>query len=249
MSGGQSAASPKPQGNQVNVEREHGSNNPHVQLSPVPPGGPHPPPNYAAQSGWTNNGSKDRICDVINKCGKKFDEAAKKAEVIADNVWNHLRTNPSITDAAMARLTQGTRVLTEGGWEKVFQRTFDYLPGEKLLKSYACYLSTTTGPVIGTLYLSTKRLAFCSDHPLCYYLPNGQQQWMYYKLAVPLDNLNGANPSANRLDPSAKYIQILTREGHEYWFMGFISYEKALKNISEALQQYRNQSAGNSPRV
>ncbi|XP_056162977.1 rust resistance kinase Lr10-like [Syzygium oleosum] len=81
----------------------------------------------------------------------------------------------------MARLAQGTKVLTEGGQDNVFQHTFEILPGEKLLMAYACHLSTSTGPVIGTLYLSNKRLAFCSDNPLCQYSPSGQQQWMYYK--------------------------------------------------------------------
>ncbi|CAN6696123.1 unnamed protein product [Malus baccata var. baccata] len=35
---------------------------------------------------------------------------------------------------------------------------------------------------------------------------------------------------ANRWNPSEKYIQIVTRDGHEFWFMGFISYDKALRN-------------------
>jgi hypothetical protein len=82
----------------------------------------------------------------------------------------------------MARIVQGTKVIAEGGHDKVFQQAFNILPGEKLLKSYACYLSTASGPVIGTLYLSTKRLAFCSDNPLCYYPSPGHPEWSYYKV-------------------------------------------------------------------
>lgn len=93
-----------------------------------------------------------------------------------------VKTSPSLTDVAMARLAQGTKVLAEGGHEKGFQQTFQTLPGEKLLKAYACYLSTSTGPVIGTLYISTKRVAFCSDNPLCHYPAPGQQEWIYYKV-------------------------------------------------------------------
>ncbi|MQM05397.1 hypothetical protein Taro_038202 [Colocasia esculenta] len=81
----------------------------------------------------------------------------------------------------MGKLAVGTKVLAEGGHDKVFQQTFGILPGEQLRKSYACYLSTSSGPVIGTLYLSTMRLAFCSDNPLCYSPTPGQQEWMYYK--------------------------------------------------------------------
>ena len=93
-----------------------------------------------------------------------------------------VRTSPSVTDAAMARLAQGTKVLAEGGHDHIFRQTFNTVPGEKLSKSYACYFSTSSGPVIGTLYLSSKRLAFCSDYPLCYYPSPGHPEWIYYKV-------------------------------------------------------------------
>lgn len=96
-----------------------------------------------------------------------------------------LGSNPA--DAAMARLIQGTKVVTQGGHDKVFQNTFGILQGEKLVKQYACYLSTSTGPIIGTLYISTKRLAFCSDFPLYHHNPFSlQSQPIYYKVAVIL---------------------------------------------------------------
>lgn len=88
--------------------------------------------------------------------------------------------SPSLTEAAMARLNQGTKVLTGGGKDKVFQQEFENLAGEKLLHSYACYLSTSHGPVIGMLYISNKRLAFCSD--FCHYLSPGNPNFMHYKV-------------------------------------------------------------------
>jgi hypothetical protein len=94
---------------------------------------------------------------------------------------------PNMADAAVARLSQGTKVYAEGGHDRVFYQTFGAMPGEQLRKAYACYLSTSSGPVIGTLYLSTARLAFCSDSPLCYQGPAGQQQeCMYYKVSGSL---------------------------------------------------------------
>ena len=84
--------------------------------------------------------------------------------------------------AAMAWLAQGTKVYAEGGHERVFHQVFGAVPGEQLRKAYACYLSTSSGPVIGTLYLSTARLAFCSDSPLSYHGPAAQPpEPMYYK--------------------------------------------------------------------
>ena len=56
-----------------------------------------------------------------------------------------------MADAAVARLSQGTKVYAEGGHDRVFFQTFGAMPGEQLRKAYACYLFTSSGPVIGTL--------------------------------------------------------------------------------------------------
>ncbi|OMO64148.1 FH interacting protein 1 [Corchorus capsularis] len=184
--------------------------------------------------GWETPMSK--ICEALNRCGKK-------AEALAESVWNHLRVSPSIADAAVARLAQGTKVLAEGGHDKLFQHTFQTLAGEKLLHAYVCYLSTSSGPVIGTLYISSKRIAFSSDYPLRYTSSPGHQQWMYYKVVVELDKLATVDPSANRLNPSEKYIHIVTTDGYEFWLMGFISYDKALKSLNEALRHSRHESS------
>ncbi|KAH1198163.1 GLABRA2 expression modulator [Glycine max] len=92
-----------------------------------------------------------------------------------------VKTGPSFVDVAVGRIAQGTRVLAEGGYEKIFRQTFEIVPEEKLLKTYACYLSTSARPVMGVLYLSTAKLAFCSDNPLSYQVGD-QTQWSYYKV-------------------------------------------------------------------
>lgn len=96
--------------------------------------------------------------------------------------YDAVKTGPSIADAAMGRIAQGTKVLAEGGYEKIFQQTFDTLPEEKLKKSYVCYLSTSAGPVMGILYVSTSKLAFCSDNPLSYNVGE-KTEWSYYKVS------------------------------------------------------------------
>lgn len=105
-------------------------------------------------------------------------------------VWNDrsnlnclvtVKTGPSIADAAMGRISQITKVIAEGGYDKIFHQTFDVLPDEKLKKPYACYLSTSAGPVMGVLYLSNVKLAFCSDNPLAYNVED-KTEWSYYKV-------------------------------------------------------------------
>lgn len=196
--------------------------NPYVQVSPVP--------------GSSGKSPMDMMLKVLNRCGKKLEVTARKAGDTAGNVWNHLRTGPSVTDAAMSRLAQETKVLAEGGHDKVFQQTFTALPGEQLQKAYACYLSTSSGPVIGTLYITTARLAFCSDNPLCQNVVPGQQEWVLYKVVLQIDQLKAVNPSSNSRNPAEKYIQLVTTDNHEFWFMGFVSYLKALKHLTEALK-------------
>ncbi|PNX97930.1 GEM-like protein [Trifolium pratense] len=104
----------------------------------------------------------------------------------------------SPADAAMARLVQGTKVLTNGG-----------------------------------------------DYPICHYPFSLQHQCLYYKVVVQLDQLWTVSPSTNRLNSKEKYIQILTVDGYEFLFMGFVSYDKALKSLNEVQHQYGNHSTGN----
>lgn len=172
---------------------------------------------------------------VLGKWGKKAAEATKKSQDYAGNMWQHLRTGPSFAEAAVGRIAQGTKVLAEGGYENIFGQTFQTVPQEKLLRTYACYLSTSAGPVMGVLYLSTEKLAFCSDNPLSYKMGE-QTHWSYYKVVIPLHQLKAVNPSTSRLKASEKYIQLISVDNYEFWFMGFLQYDGAFKNILGALQ-------------
>ncbi|CAA7405733.1 unnamed protein product [Spirodela intermedia] len=195
--------------------------NPYVQTAP------------ASHSSAT--ASMETVVKVLGRCGKKLEKGAKNAGTAADHLWQHLRTAPNLTDAAMSSLATGTKVFAEGGRDKLFEQTFGILPGEKLRKAYACYLSTPSGPAIGTLYLSTRRLAFCSDHGPS--AARGQPPSAHHKVVLELSQVLAVVPSPNRMNPSDKYIQVLTTAGHELWFMGFVSYDKAVKNLTEALQK------------
>lgn len=194
------------------------------------------PPN--SNSNNKSGVSMDTVLKVLERCGRKLEDGTRKATGVAGNVWHHLKTSPSPCDAAMTRLAQGTKVLAEGGHDKIFNQAFGTFPGEKLRKAFACYISTTSGPVIGTLYVSTLRLAFCSDNPLNHNAATaGPPEWVYYKVVVQIDQLRAVNPSANHSNPAEKYIQIVTADSHEFWFMGFVNYEKALHVLSESLHR------------
>ncbi|KAJ7943708.1 GLABRA2 expression modulator-like [Quillaja saponaria] len=195
--------------------------NPYVTASPMP------------ASSFSIKDTVGTVRDVLGRWRVKVGEATRKAEDLAGNTWQHLKTSPSFAEAAMGRIAQGTKVLAEGGYEKIFRQTFETVPEEQLQNSYACYLSTSAGPVMGVVYVSTEKLAFCSDNPLSYKSGN-QTEWSYYKVVIPLHQLKAVNPSSSGVNPSEKYIQLISIDDHEFWFMGFLNYEGAVKCLQEA---------------
>ncbi|KAL1539203.1 Cleavage polyadenylation factor subunit fip1 [Salvia divinorum] len=198
--------------------------NPYVSTDPVPV-----PPSPIKSN-------VDKMKEVLSKWGKKASVASKKAENLAGNMWQNLKTGPSITDAAVGRIARSTKVLAEGGYEKVFQNTFENAPEEKMLKYYGCYLSTSAGPVAGVIYLSTAKVAFCSDDPLSYKVPESEEVRMsYYKVVIALQQLKAVNASTSKTNSVEKYIQIISVDNHEFWFMGFVYYDSAVKNLQGAL--------------
>ncbi|XP_039053463.1 putative GEM-like protein 3 [Hibiscus syriacus] len=193
----------------------------------------HAPPPESSSASFKE--TMDVVKDVLGRWGRKVTEATKKAEDLAGNTWQHLKTSPSFAEAAMGRIAQGTKVLAEGGYEKIFRQTFETVPEEQLQNSFACYLSTSAGPVMGVLYVSTAKLAYCSDSPLSYQ-NSSKTEWSYYKVVIPLHQLKSINPSTSRVNPSEKYIQVISVDSHEFWFMGFLNYEGAVTCLQEALQ-------------
>lgn len=101
-------------------------------------------------------------------------------------VLKSVKTAPSLTDAALTRIAQGTKVLAEGGYENIYRQTFETAADEYLQNYFACYLSTSAGPIMGVLYVSSAKLAFCSDNPLSY-KANNKTEWSYYKVWQNLD--------------------------------------------------------------
>ncbi|XP_074305177.1 GEM-like protein 1 [Silene latifolia] len=197
------------------------STNPYLDTTPAPP------PSSSSS-------------DAVNNLGRRFDSAAKKAETFAGNLYNHIRTGPGLVDIAMTRLDQAARVIADGGCKNVFRKEFGDINGEKLKDAFACYLSTTTGPVLGTLYISNKRVGFRSDNPVWtgYSQQGGPGQWVYYKVVLMADQIMAANSSSNPVRPGEKYIVVLTKDGHEFWFMAFIFYDKAFKNLNKLIQHW-----------
>lgn len=55
-------------------------------------------------------------------------------------------------------------------------------------------------------------------------------------MVVPLDKVKEVVPSFNENKPQERYIQIVTQDGHDFWFMGFVNYDKGVMNMQRALR-------------
>ncbi|KAF9607101.1 hypothetical protein IFM89_032217 [Coptis chinensis] len=172
-----------------------------------------------------------------------FNSWTTKAESLARNIWQNLKTGSSVPDTLYGKVGLTTKVLTGGGFETLYKHTFVNDPNEKLKKTFACYLSTATGPVAGTLYLTNINVAFCSDRPLSFTAPSGQVAWSYYKVMIPLAKISSINPISMKEDPPEKYIQIDTIDNHDFWFMGFVNYDKASQNLSQSFSDFVSRTA------
>ncbi|VAH49709.1 unnamed protein product [Triticum turgidum subsp. durum] len=142
---------------------------------------------------------------------------------------------PRLYETVRGKLSLGARILQAGGVEKVFRRWFSVEKGEKLLKASQCYLSTTAGPIAGMLFISSERVAFRSDRSLALTSPKGDTVRVPYKVAVPLRRVKAARPSENQHRPEQKYVQLVTDDGFEFWFMGFVSYQASLQHLEQAI--------------
>nr|GMD34392.1 GEM-like protein 4 [Ipomoea batatas] len=123
-----------------------------------------------------------------------------------------VRLRPKITDTVKGKLILGAKLLQAGGVEKVFNKKFSAKEGEKLLKASQCYLSTTSGPISGLLFVSTHKLACLSERSIKIPSSTGKSMRMHYKVSIPIAKIKGANESENMENPSEKYIQVVTKD-------------------------------------
>ncbi|PHT81154.1 hypothetical protein T459_14169 [Capsicum annuum] len=143
--------------------------------------------------------------------------------------------SPNLTETVKGKLSLGAKILEVGGLEKIFKQKFSVKDDEKLLKVSQCYLSTTAGPIAGLLYISTDKIAFCSERSIKFLSPTGKLLRICYKVSIPISKVMKAKESENMVNPSQKYIQVITEDDFEFWFMGFLNHQKTLRYLQHAI--------------
>ncbi|CAM0945105.1 unnamed protein product [Alopecurus aequalis] len=163
----------------------------------------------------------------------------RKGGKIAQGIKEHVTLGPKLSETVRGKLTLGARILQAGGVEKVFRQWFSVDKNERLVRASQCYLSTTAGPIAGMLFVSTERVAFRSDRSLAVATPDGDKIRVPYKVTIPLRKVMRAVPSENKHRPEQRYIEVVTNDGFEFWFMGFVSYHRSLQHLEQAIAQAR----------
>ncbi|BAB11190.1 unnamed protein product [Arabidopsis thaliana] len=159
----------------------------------------------------------------------------KKTDSFTNGARDQDKLGPKLTETVKRKLSLGAKILQMGGLEKIYKRLFKVCDQEKLFKAYQCYLSTTAGPIAGLLFISSKKIAFCSERSIKVASPQGVLSRVHYKVSIPLCKINGVNQSQNTKKPSQKYLEIVTIDNFDFWFMGFVSYQKAFNCLEKAL--------------
>lgn len=139
------------------------------------------------------------------------------------------------SEIVKGKLRLGARILRVGGVKKVFKHNFSVRDGEMLLKASQCYLSTTSGPIAGLLFISTERVSFCSERLIKITNPNGDFLRTHYKVSIPIQKIRRAIQSESMKDPLRKYIDIITKDDFEFWFMGFLNHQKTFNYLQLAV--------------
>ncbi|GLT87138.1 hypothetical protein SLE2022_052370 [Rubroshorea leprosula] len=194
---------------------------------------PDPATQYQLQSSSGNSATFKR--SKVHLVLKRMNKLGKKADSFANGVREHVRLGPKITETVKGKLSLGARILQVGGVKKVFKQLFSAREGERLLKACQCYLSTTAGPIAGLLFISTEKVAFCSERSIKMPSPNGELLRARYKVIIPIVKIKRVNQSENIEKSSQKYMEIVTVDDFDFWFMGFLNYQKAFNCIQQAI--------------
>jgi len=93
-----------------------------------------------------------------------------------------VKMGPNLSEILKGKLSLGARIIQEGGRGNIFKNVFGMQEKEQLLKASQCYVYTTAGPIAGVLFISTEKVAFCSERPITFSSVTGELARAPYKV-------------------------------------------------------------------
>ncbi|KAG6625127.1 hypothetical protein I3843_16G070100 [Carya illinoinensis] len=163
------------------------------------------------------------------------EKVRKEDNSFACRIHEHVKLGPNIPKTVKGKLQLGVKIIQRGGRrENLFRKLFVIKEGEKMLKASQCYLSTTTGPIAGLLFISTEKVAFCSEKsitaPSPQFTTTSSQQ-----IVTPVSKIQRVSRGENKENTAQKFIEIVIEDNVKHRFMGFLHYEKAFHNLEVAI--------------
>ncbi|PWA51027.1 GRAM-like protein [Artemisia annua] len=151
------------------------------------------------------------------------------------SIKNHVSLGPKLLNIVKHKLGYGAKILPLGREGKIFSKTFGTSDCEKLVHASRCCIYTTAGAIAGTLFVSNERVSFCSDRSLKTYSTTGEVLNFQYKVSIPLGKIKGVGESLNMKRPSKKYLEFVTVDGFNFWFLSFTNYKKTLRYLYQTI--------------
>ncbi|KAJ3680318.1 hypothetical protein LUZ60_016596 [Juncus effusus] len=146
------------------------------------------------------NFENDNSVRKTNPCGSSNSTASnwmnkfsKKTDSLAQGLLDHVTLGQNISETVKGKLSLSKKILQAGSIEKVFTKSFNMNKQERLLKAYQCYLSTTTGPIAGIIFISTEKIAFRSEKSLRLTSHKREIIKTPYKFSIPLGKIKVHN--------------------------------------------------------
>ncbi|KAJ8422891.1 hypothetical protein Cgig2_026779 [Carnegiea gigantea] len=132
-----------------------------------------------------------------------------------------LLTGPSNHQIASSNLEQSQSEGSSHTFAKVKGRMS---LGAKLLQVGRTEVSQVVGPIAGVLFISIDKLAFCGDKSIVKLTSRtGDLVRFPCKVVIPLSEIQKVSQGWNVKKASQKYLQVVTMDDFEFWFMGFLS--------------------------
>ncbi|KAG4991171.1 hypothetical protein JHK82_024669 [Glycine max] len=66
------------------------------------------------------------------------------------------------------------------------------------------------------------------------------------QVLIPIRGIKEVNESQNVNKAEQKYLEIVTEDYSEFWFVGFLRYDKALKHLNKAISMANKWQRGST---
>ncbi|XP_039029476.1 GEM-like protein 6 [Hibiscus syriacus] len=151
---------------------------------------------------------------------KRMNKLGKKADTFAHGIREHVRLGPKISETVNGKLS------LEG------KNSSSRRCGYDIQTIVLCRRRGEAVEGMPMLFINNS-----SDRSIKIPSPNGEFLRVHYNVLIPLEKIKGVNESENMKKPSQKYMEIVTVDDFEFWFMGFFNYQKTFKYLQQAISQ------------